>query len=501
MPLYAAIDIGTTTLKAGLFDDSGQLRRERSVPHPPNAKYGWDGIDPCELFASIKSLIRDVAGDDGASIKALGISSFGETAFPSDSNGPLHFGIHWYENCTRPQFERAMRRTTRRRVREITKLDVSWVYSSCKIMKFKDDYPELYDRTLYFLDTSSCVAFMMTGEAFFDLSLASRTQLLDLSRAEWSEEMASLWEIDMEKLPPLLMPTKPRGTLKSSVAGELGLKPDTIVTVAGHDHISGALGSGVSGYGQGMISAGTSVAFFSPMPPEAFGTEEYLSLETMSGGYSACPGGMNALTGIDAGGFCVDWFVHKVLKADYGILREFENPIGPGFMRTNALFLPNMRGHVANLPPGGFTGVTDKDTDLSLLQAIMESIAFECKMTFRDIFNAKKMAGGMKEVVLTGGAARNRPFVHLLANALGSEITIHHLPHSAGLLGGAMAAAIASGRFANHEEAGAMLGKGNAFHPEDPALSSYLEEKYARHMAVFRNEARSSPECGQNARN
>ena len=71
---------------------------------------------------------------------------------------------------------------------------------------------------------------------------------------------------------------------------------------AGHDHIAGALGPGVSRPGQGLISVGTSAAFFSPMPPEAFETEDYLSLDTMSGGYSAYPGGMNALTGMNDGG-------------------------------------------------------------------------------------------------------------------------------------------------------------------------------------------------------
>ena len=89
---------------------------------------------------------------------------------------------------------------------------------------------------------------------------------------------------------------------------------------------------------------------------------------------------------------------------------------------------------------------------------------------------------------MTGGGARNEPFVRILANTLGSTIAVHHLPHSAGLLGGAMAAAIASGRFKNHDASRVMLGHGTDYHPDDPSLTEYLDEKYERHMAAFRSQ-------------
>ena len=186
MALYVAIDIGTTNLKAGLLDDGGNLLREHSVPNPPNNEYGWDGIDPVKLFGSLKDLVREAVGSDGRSVDAIAVSSFAETVIPVDENGPTHFGISWYEGCTRPQFERVARQGVARRIREVTKIDVSWMYSSCKILKFKEDFPDLYRRTKAFLDVSSYAAYMLTGDIRFDLSLSCRTQLLDLMRGEWS---------------------------------------------------------------------------------------------------------------------------------------------------------------------------------------------------------------------------------------------------------------------------------------------------------------------------
>jgi sugar (pentulose or hexulose) kinase len=134
MPLFAGADIGTTTLKAGIFDDAGCLLRERNIPHPASRKYGWDGVDPIALSRSLTALLREVIGPDGGAVEGIAFSSFGETVFPVNRGGPLHHGIHWYEKCTRPQFDRVLRRTTSRRIREVTKLDVSWTYSAAKIL-------------------------------------------------------------------------------------------------------------------------------------------------------------------------------------------------------------------------------------------------------------------------------------------------------------------------------------------------------------------------------
>jgi xylulokinase len=489
-PLFAGVDIGTTTLKAGLFDEHGTLIRERSVPHIANRKYGWDGIDPTELFEALKSLIRDAAGPEGKSVRGLAFSSLGETVFPVDDNGPVFHGILWYEQCSRAQFERVLSRTAPRRIREITKLDVSWIYSANKMLKFKDDYPDAYARTKAFLDPSAFMAFMLTGEIVFDLTLACRTQLFDVKRREWSREMADAAEIDMEKLPPVRPPVTPRAPLKDKLADELGLNPGTVVTVAGQDHIAGAFGAGVSRYDQGVISIGTSAGFYSPMPPEAFEKESYLSKDTMSGGYSSYPGGMYALTGMSAGGYCIDWFIHNVMGRGYEALDAFK-PENGGFSRTNAMFLPNLRAHIGKLPPGGFTELSDRDTGATLLQSIMEAIAFECKYTLADIFDSKGMAGGMREVVMMGGGAKNEPFVRMLANVLSLPINVHPLPHSSGLLGGAMAAGVASGFFKNHEEASVMLKRGTEYPPDDAALASYLAEKYERHLETFRSIPRA----------
>jgi sugar (pentulose or hexulose) kinase len=104
------------------------------------------------------------------------------------------------------------------------------------------------------------------------------------------------------------------------------------------------------------------------------------------------------------------------------------------------------------------------------------------------MFKAKRMEGGMREVTMTGGGALNAPFVKILANTLRAPIKVHRYPHSAGLLGCAMASAIASGFFKTHDQASSMLGQGTEYPPDDAELSDYLAEKFAHHMAAFRGE-------------
>jgi xylulokinase len=485
MPLFAGVDIGTTTLKAGLFSADGDLLRERSIPNHPDKKYGWDGVDPLALYASVKSLIREVVGADGRDVRGIALSSFGETVFPVDGDGPLHYGILWYEKCTREQFDRVLRRVSPGRLREIAKLELNWTYSSYKMLRFKEEFPEVYRRTEAFLDVSSFIIFMLTGERNFDLSLACRTQLLDVGRREWSGELIELSGLDAEKLPPVRAAGTQRGLLRAPVADELGLAPGTVVAGGGHDHVAGAFGVGVSRDDQAMISVGTSAAFYSPMPPGAFETEDFLSRTTLSGGYSAYPGGMYALTGLSSGGFCVDWFIHGVLGRDYDILSEYGSGGDDDFSRTEAMFLPNLRAFENGLPPGGFTGLSDSDTGKSMLQAIMEAIAFECRYTLSEIFAAKRTPQGLRELVMMGGAARNAPFVKILATALGSPISAPNFAHSAGLFGCAVASSIASGYFRGREEA--PLPRDWTEHAPCPGgFAAYLDEKYRRHLREFR---------------
>lgn len=498
---YLGVDIGTTNIKAALFGEDGEQIAEDTMPNRAVRPLNWDAMDANALADSIKSLIRKVCQDQGSEVAALGFSSMGETVLPVGSDveqGALAPGIYWYETCTMPQFDRLRTRIDPREIHRLTALNPSWIYSASKVMKLRDERPDIYEKTRAFLDVSSFMAWLMTGEAGFDLSLASRTLLLDVQNARWSPELFVAAGLDMDKFPPLKAPGEVRGRLRPTVARELGLNPAAIVVTSGQDHIAAAYGADVQREDEAMVSIGTSAAFYIPADRACYLTDAFLKRFYLAGGYSAFPGDSYILTGLSAGGFCVDWFVNRVLGRGYLMLS------GMNLGRTRTLFLPNLRAQMDAFPSGGFTDLTDEDTGESLLQAIMEALAFECRVTLEEAFRARlggkagEESGGKApekpgRVVVLGGAAVNSLLAELIASVLGSPLEVPPFPRLATARGAALSAARACGRgWPLQRHAGTTVPPSPV-----PGLSDYLEEKYQRHLKLFRgieNERSNPPE-------
>ena len=114
-----------------------------------------------------------------------------------------------------------------------------------KIRWIAENQPEIYERCAYFLLPGSYITFYLTGNVVVDYSNASSSMLLDIRHKQWSKEMCQQFDIDIDHLAPLEEATKPIGTLKTDVADELGLDPETIVVTGCGDEHSACVGAGV----------------------------------------------------------------------------------------------------------------------------------------------------------------------------------------------------------------------------------------------------------------
>lgn len=480
--LFIGVDVGTTNIKCAIFDEHGQLVAERAKPNRAAKNLGWDSLDVGVLVSSVKNLLREVieaVGENRTKIRGIGFASMGETVIPIDGAKAIFDGIYWYETCTRPQFEKFCAQIDPKSVHKLTALNPSWIYSVSKIMKVRDDYPEIYEKATAFLDVSGFMAFLLSGAVGFDSTNACRTMLLDVQNRRWSEALVSAAGLDMAKLPPLRDPGEAWGTLKKEFANELGLDENVVITTGGQDHIAAAFSAGVNGDEQAVISIGTSAAFYTPADKRCYLNDDFLKRFYLAGGYSAFKDGAYVLTGMSAGGFCIDWFIHRVLGRDYSMLDKME------LQETKAIFLPNLRAQMGGFPSGGFTDLTDIDTGETLLQSIMESLSFECRYTLEEAFKAKGAARKASELIMVGGGARNSLFMQILSLVMQSPIKIHSAPFSAAAKGASMSAAEACGVKIEIREQCEIYEN----YKNNPKFAKYLDEKYARYIAVFRCNA------------
>ena len=481
--LFLGVDIGTTNIKAALFDERGFLVSEKTRLHPAVRPYGWDGLDPAGTFGIVKALIKETVQDRGREVRGVAFTSMAETVIPVGGHLPLMEGIRWYETCTVRQYEALCARLPKQRIHALSATYPSWIYSACKMMKVRDDFPDVYRRVKYFMDVSGFMAFMFTGEPGFDATIACRTMLFDIGRGEWSNELIEAAGLDASLMPPLKYPGEAWGNgLTRALAEELGLSEGIAVSTGGQDHIAAAAGAGVFEPSSALISIGTSAAFYSPASRNIFEKSTYLERPFLAAGYSVYKDGGYVLTGMPAGGFCMDWFIHKVLGRDYRWLDRLT------LARTDALFLPNLRAMTEDLPAGGFTYLSDRDTGATLFQSIMEALAFECRYTLTEAFLAKGTGDGFGqgEVVMLGGGALNGLLIKVMSHVLSRPLKIHRYAQSAAAFGASLAALLAAGYLGSWHEAAALARFGDTLLPCDDGLSRYLNEKYERHLDVFR---------------
>ena len=177
---------------------------------------GWAELDSLQVWRQVKRTIGQAVADaKGDPVKALCVSSLGETVVPVTTDrkilGPalLNFDVRGEEYLDE------LRGLIRdEQLYQINGNTLGNQYSLTKLKWLKQHQPDLYRQTQVFLPWSGFVSFMLGADAKVDYSLANRTLLFDLEHCDWSDEMLELAQLDREKLPP----TVPSGVVIGSVA-------------------------------------------------------------------------------------------------------------------------------------------------------------------------------------------------------------------------------------------------------------------------------------------
>lgn len=232
-----ALDEGTTNAKAVVLDSKGKVSVKFSQPLAiQTPREGWvEQSGEALMAASLAVIAKAVAHVGAENVAALAISNQRETAIGwyRASGEPINAAITW--QCTRSAaFCDTLRRDRQeQRIKHATGLPIAPLFSASKMRWLLDATPDGYQlaaRGEICLGTiDSWLLWNLTGgQSFFcDYSNAARTQLLNLHRGEWDEEMLTLFGIPRAALPEI----KPSSGLFGYTKG-LAAIPDGIPVMA-----------------------------------------------------------------------------------------------------------------------------------------------------------------------------------------------------------------------------------------------------------------------------
>jgi len=214
MPQYIlALDQGTTSSRAILFDREGKVRASANqefkqyYPQP-----GWVEHDAGEIWESQLAVAQRAITDSGAGpkeIAALGITNQRETVvlWDRETSKPLHHAIVWQCRRTAGDCDRIRREGFDRVLREKTGLVTDAYFSGTKIAWLLENVPEARERAergeLACGTIDTWLIWKLTnGRAHVtDVSNASRTLLFNIHSLDWDEEILRYFRIPRSLLP------------------------------------------------------------------------------------------------------------------------------------------------------------------------------------------------------------------------------------------------------------------------------------------------------------
>ncbi|MCA0872535.1 glycerol kinase GlpK [Seohaeicola saemankumensis] len=428
MRYILAIDQGTTSTRAMLFDDAMQVVSTAQLEFQqyfPQA--GWVEHDPEEIWSTTVQVCRTVMNENGVTaddIAGLGITNQRETTvvWDRETGEPVHNAIVWQDRRT-ADFCKALRETGHEpAVTATTGLLLDPYFSGTKVKWILDAVPRGRARAargeLLFGTIDSFLIWRLTGGAAHvtDATNAARTLLYDIHKGAWSQDICDLLDVPMAMLPEVRDCAGEFGRCQMSVLG--GEIP--ILGVAG-DQQAATIGQAC--FTPGMMKSTYGTGCFALLNTGAKAvTSGHRMLTTIAYQLDGVP--TYALEGsIFVAGAAVQWLRDGLgiisQASDTGTLAPQADPsqqvtLVPAFTGLGAPYWrPDCRGAVFGLTRG--TGAAE------LARAALESVGYQT----RDLWEAMRADWGAEaDVVLRvdGGMSGSDWTMQSLADILGAAV-------------------------------------------------------------------------------
>lgn len=436
--MYLGVDIGTSSVKAVVIDDSNEIVAQATAPltvsrpqpgfSEQNAKAWWEAT--VSAVIGLPAAVR-------AAVRGVGLSGqmHGATLL-DERDRPLRPAILW--NDGRSARECVELETREPAARAITGNIVMPGFTAPKLLWVAKHEPDVFRRTASVLLPKDYVRLKLTGEKFSDMSDASGTAWLDVGKRDWSEAMLAATGLTRAHMPRLVEGTGPTGTITAEAADQLQL-PRVVVAGGGGDNAASAVGLGVVSPGQAFLSLGTSGVLF--VVTDRFRPNP----ERAAHAFCHClPNRWHQMSVMLSAASVLDWVAQ--LTGEQDLPRLVESARARGLSRSSPVFLPYLSGertpHNNPAARGVFFGIR-ADTDAAdLTVAALEGVA----LAFVDGLDVLLEKGGsIGDITVTGGGARLPYWGELLAAALNRPLTYRAGGEVGAALGAARLARLAVG--------------------------------------------------------
>lgn len=505
--LFLALDQGTQSVRAMLFDLDGQLlakAQQHIEPYfseQPNwaeqhADYFWQNL--CKACQTLWETHPDLR----SRVVAVALTCQRASMICLDEDlQPLRPATIWLDSRRTDQYP-----TLPWLIRAGVKVAglnhmMYQLQSKAECNWLAADFPEVWKKTRHFVQVSAYLNLKLTGTLCDAVPSQVGYVPFDYKHQQWAKPGDLKWralKITREQMPPLVHASEPLGTISAQAARETGIAQGLTLYAAGADKACEVLACGAINPQTGCISYGTTATintcnsrYVEPMP-------------FVPAYPAAVPHYYNSEIIVQRGYWMVNWFkrefaAQEVLLAEQrGIAPEIlfddllkESPAGAMGLVLQPFWNPGVRfpGPEAK---GAIIGFGDVHTRAHLYRAIIEGLAYALRQGKEQL--EQRNGQKIRQLKVAGGGSQSDAIMQITANIFGIPAQRPHTSEASGL-GAAINAAVGAGYFPDHAAAvAAMSHSGKTFQPEadkavlyDRLYKEVYRRMYARLEPLYRS--------------
>jgi gluconokinase len=452
IPVLLGLDIGTSGIRAALFDEQGRELEGASVRINSRVARSDDfgSIDADELVEEVADALDALFAKLYGSItpiELISVSCFWHSLVGVDDAARATTPVFgWADsrsatatNQLRSEFDEA-------KVHARTGCRFHPSYWPAKLRRLKSEAPETFAATKRWWSFAEYLTQQLFGETATSVSMASGTGLLNQHTCEWDTELSAALDISVESLPEIASPKQTFQKLSRKFALRWPQLSEARLFPAIGDGAANNIGAGCHSIEKAALMIGTSGAMrvlYEGAPPPRLPQELW--------SYRADRNRVVVGGALSDGGGLYNWIKESLLyDQDFALIEselELLEPDAHGLTILPFWAGERSTGWTADAR-GAILGLTMQTRPIEILRAAMEAIAYR----FALIAQALEPLAPQATIVASGHALRSSPtWVQILADVLGRPLNVFELSE-ASIRGAALLALEAAGKIQSIEQ-------------------------------------------------
>ena len=425
---WLVVDLGTTSIKGGLFHTDGELIRE--ISHPNNQTQTEAGFHHQEVekwWNGFTTVINNLMSSE---VEVQGLVLTGQMQnliFLDSQSEPLHPIVSYSDQRGADQITSwSAEKSVQEQLLE-TGNEQGPTSLLAKLAWFQQHQPEVLQNTeKIFIGSADYIGYRLTGVSQTDTTTAATTGLMQLSSRTWHTALFAELGLDsiLPSLPRLVSGGALLGSLTNEVSEQLKLVTGLPIHLGPGDAGSTTLGAGCGKSGKAYAYCGTSgwVGLTEKRPARLDSGAWTLAHPAADLFIQVAP----ILTAGDNLAWAKDLFGFNSYEEMIQI--ALDQPAG------KLLYLPYLQGERSPfIDPharGVWIGMNRQSNRAELTRAVLEGTCFAFRHALHAVSEVR-----VEELILTGGTSRSDSFCQLFSNVLGITIKVLAEPELTGLRG------------------------------------------------------------------